>query len=310
VDIRKFCSENGLEVGYDGGFFIKGSDGRSLTGFYGTFAALEAAELPCQDAILVADRVNHPSLETISRYRANLDKAEAEIHRSHPVWLAKHEELLPAAGNEFIDDLLRDLKRVVDSAPLHLSEIERCRSLAANAPSRLFLPLGATVRLKREWNVPDHYAIHPGIISHTMVSRPPAGSVGFVTGAGFGSDECGIAVAFPDSFVDWNGRKWSGSLHGCRKVVHMSDVEVIQFATLPDGSPNLSVDGARTHAVTYDEDDVADVMILENGGKTMLFFLGDDFQPLDESVQFFANIEEAVDLHGDIDRLPETSITP
>jgi hypothetical protein len=143
-----------------------------------------------------------------------------------------------------------------------------------------------------------------------MVSRPPAGSVGFVTGAGFGSDECGIAVAFPDSFVDWNGRKWSGSLHGCRKVVHMSDVEVIQFATLPDGSPNLSVDGARTHVVTYDEDDVADVMILENGGKTMLFFLGDDFQPLDESVQFFANIEEAVDLHGDIDSLPETSITP
>jgi hypothetical protein len=90
----------------------------------------------------------------------------------------------------------------------------------------------------------------------------------------------------------------------------MSDVEVIQFATLPDGSPNLSVDGARTHVVTYDEDDVADVMILENSGKTMAFFLGDDFQPLDESVQFFANIEEAVDLHGDIESLAHPSTTP
>lgn len=313
--LQEFCNENDLEVSHVGGFAITGQGGRRLTPFYESMEALEAAELPLADAILVADRVDPPSEETVARYRANLDKAEAAIHRGLPIRRAKYEELLPHAGNEIIDEVLRDVKRVVDAAPLHLAEIARCRTLSEGAPSRLFLPLGAAVRLKREWNVPDHYAIDPSIISHRMVARPPAGSVGYVTGAGYGSDECSIVVSFPDSFVDWADREWSGSLHGIRKVVHMSDVEVLRFATLPDGSPNLSVDGIRTHTVNYadegeDEEDVADMMVLENGGKTMLFFLGDDFDPLDESVHFFASIEEAKDIHGDIESLasPATAL--
>ncbi|MNU37748.1 hypothetical protein D3C71_264050 [compost metagenome] len=313
MDIRKFCSVNGFDLDYNGGFFIRGSDRRVLTGIHGTVEALEAAELPLLDAILVADRVITPSEETITRYRANLKKAEADINGSRPARLAKHAELLPHAGNEIIDEVLSHVKRVIDAAPLHLAEIERCRSLAANAPSRLFLPLGTSVRLKREWNVPDHYAIDPSLLSYIAahrVSRPPEGSVGYVTGAGYGSDECGIVVAFPDEFIDGKGRKWRDTLHGSTKLVQMSDLEVIQFATLPDGTPNLSVDGANTHSVTYEDDEVVEMMILENGGKTMVFFLGDDFDPLDESVHFFASMEEAVDLHGEIERLHVHAIAP
>lgn len=303
MGVREFCSDNGMEVGYNGGFFIKGASGRQLTGFYSSVEALEAAELPLLDAILVADRVITPSEETITRYRSNLKKAEAEINGSRPARLAKHAELLPHAGTEIVDEVLSHLKRVIDAAPLHLAEIARCRSLAANAPSRLFLPLGTSVRLKREWNVPDHYAIDPSLLSYISahrVSRPPEGSVGYVTGAGFGSDECGIVVAFPDEFIDGNGRRWTDTLHGSVKLVQMSDLEVIQFATLPDGSPSLSVDGANTHSVTYEDDEVVEMMILENGGKKMAFFLGDDFDPLDESVHFFERIEDLVDIHGNI----------
>jgi hypothetical protein len=314
VDIRTFCSENGLEVAYNGGFYIKGSGGRQLSGFYGTVEEMEAAEMPSADAILMADRVSTPSEETIARYRSNLDEAESEIHRRNPGLQAKHEQLLPhQSNNEIVDEVLNAVERVLLSAPLHLAEIERCRSLAVNAPSRLFLPLGTSVRLKREWNVPDHYAIDPSLlwyIADHRVSRPPEGSVGYVTGAGYGSDECSVVVAFPDGFVDGKGRKWTDTLHGFAKLVQMSDLEVIQFATLPDGSPNLSVDGATTHSVTYDEDEVVEMMILENGGKTMAFFLGDDFDPLDESVHFFASMEEAVDLHGEIERLPAPSNVP
>lgn len=313
MGIREFCSDNGFYLDYNGGFFLRGSDRRVLTGIHGTVEALEAAELPLLDAILVADRVITPSEETITRYRANLKKAEAEINGSRPARLAKHAELLPHAGNEIVDEVLSHLKRVIDAAPLHLAEIERCRSLAANAPSRLFLPLGTSVRLKREWNVPDHYAIDPSLLSYIAahrVSRPPEGSVGYVTGAGFGSDECGIVVAFPDEFIDGNGRRWTDTLHGSVKLVQISDLEVIQFATLSDGSPNLSVDGANTHSVTYEDDEVVEMMILENGGKKMAFFLGDDFDPLDESVHFFSSMEEAVDLHGEIERLPVHAITP
>ncbi len=305
MKIATLFGEHGLSIMQGAsGFFVKGGEGRALTSAYGTLEALEAAEAGCLDAIIVADRVASPSEQTIARYRSNLDKAQSEIHRRNPGLQAKHEQLLPHEGNEIVADVLRDVEQVLLSAPLHLAEIERCRSLAVAAPSRLFLPLGTSVRLKREWNVPDHYAIDPSLLSYIAahrVARPPEGSVGYVVGAGYGSDECGIAVAFPDEFIDGKGRKWTDTLYGCVKTIHMSDLEVLQFATLPDGSPNLSVDGANTHSVAYDEDDVAGMMVLENGGKTMTFFLGDNFNPFDESVQFFANLQEAIDLHGDID---------
>ncbi|NTF17731.1 hypothetical protein G6L37_04910 [Agrobacterium rubi] len=304
MGIHDFCSRHGFRIDYNGGHFVRGSDDRVLTGFFPTVELLEGAVLPHVDEILMADRVSTPSGQTISRYLANLARAEAEIARNLPGRLEKYEELHPYAGSEIIDEVLTNVRKVIDSAPLHLAEIERCRALAVNAPSRLFLPLGATVRLKSEWNVPDHYARDPGFLSYISsrhVPRPPEGSIGYVTGAAFGNDECGIVVSFPDDFVDGNDKPWSFPVHGCRKVVHISDLEVLELAALPDGTANLSVDGvAPTHVVDYGDDDTSDVVILENGGQKMIFFVGSDFNPLDESVHFFGSMEAALKIHDEI----------
>jgi hypothetical protein len=303
MTLDQFCNDNGLNISVTPeGVSLTGRDGKQITPFYGDEEALSKAELHHADAILIADRVEQPSQKTVNRYLKALAKAEKRISEALPHNQAMIDRLSPMAGAELVDEILEIHRRAVDSAPTHFAEIARCRTLVQQAPARLFLPLGATVRMKRDWNVPDYYALNP-MIRLGRVVRPPEGTVGYVTGAGFGSDECSLVVAFPDEFTDRDGHTWRNSMHGVRKVVHMSDVELLEFAMLPEGSPNLSVDGERTHMIDYGRGPLggkASAMILENRGKSIFLFVSKGFDPLDESVHFFDDLEAAMDIHPKI----------
>lgn len=122
--------------------------------------------------------------------------------------------------------------KAIANIPRHLTMVELARRTAAEAPSRLVLPLGTKVRLKNDWNVPDYCALDPSI-AWALLFRPAAGSVGFVSGNCFGSQEASIAISFPDEVKTTNGM--SGEHFephlALNRSVLISDLEVLEYAT-------------------------------------------------------------------------------
>lgn len=146
----------------------------------------------------------------------------------------------------------------VDStlADARVASVKALIERAAKDPASLFLPIGATVRM-RDVSRPESWKTSDG--------RPPVpGTTGVVMGPLFQGSEWAVKVAFTD-FVDTAGDRWTGDIDEPRTFyLDADDLEVVSLGRHLDGTPCRSVDFVQTHHRPEDEDAMA--MVVEADG--------------------------------------------
>lgn len=312
-DALRFVDANGMSFRGDhtSGFQLVCSTGHPVTQTFDTMSELEAEISNNGEAIRIASHVIPPSEETIARYIASLDKTVARIEEAKTEYARKFpklKSLVAQALGGVTGEVYEAVSKAVSNIPRHLAEIDRARQLAAEAPSRLVLPLGATVRLKKDWDIPEYSALDPNM-AWALVFRPAAGSVGVVIGNCIGSQEASLAVAFPDGAETTNGlsgKHYEEHLALSRSML-VSDVEVLEYGTYLDGTICLSPDVVTTHAEVYDADDIAKNMILHIGDHIMVAYADSD--PFDEGVHFRKSTRELENL-VDVNELESERLAP
>lgn len=297
-DLEILASDKGLALAYKG---------KQLTVNYPDTPSLLAEIEKSGDAIRIAKLVEVPSDDTLCRYLSALDGTISKLdiaavdnpkmldRLASPEDIAKSIEWLKENNpGDLVLEMILSIKQTIDNNQAHRDAIEHYRKLALEAPCRIGLPLGAKVRLRKDWDVPSHYGLDPAI-KWGRVLRPAAGSIGFVTGTAFGQDEASIVVAFADKFKETNGEIFTPLVdNGISKVVQIEDLEVLEWALLPNDDLNFNPDAKATHAEVYSDEESAPAVVLEVDGRVIMIYA--DGNPLDEGVRFHKNIDEIEDL--------------
>lgn len=165
MSINDFCRINGLQLiehpdGHRKGIALISVEGHLVTPFIPSLIGLEIEVRENADAITAAAHMSQPSDELVDRFRAEISKQQKKLEMS-----AAFPENLQA----------------------HRNELARLTDLANAAPSRLFLPIGTVVRMKRDFDLPPFWALE----SFLFQVRPVAGNLGVVTRSAPGG-ECGV----------------------------------------------------------------------------------------------------------------------
>lgn len=304
---QNFIIENDLEIlASDEGLALAYKGKRLTVNFHDTPSLLAEIEKH-GDAIKIAKLVEAPSQATIERYLTALDDTLVKLDQAavdnpkmldrlaSPKDIEKSIEWLKENNpGDLVLEMILSIKQTVDNNQAHRDAIEHYRKLALEAPCRIALPLGAKVRLRKDWDVPNHYGLNPAI-KWGRVLRPAAGSIGFVTGTAFGQDEASIVVTFVDKFMETNGNAFTPLVdYGISKVVQIEDLEVLEWALLPNDDLNFNPDAKATHTKVYSDEERSPAVVLEVDGRVIMIYA--DGNPLDEGVRFFKQMAEIEDL--------------
>ena len=314
MTLEAFNTDNGLVIEFDtgSGYRLLSSEGQALTLAHSTIEGLSEEVATHGDAIVVASRVAPPSRRHLKSYLNNLDKTEARLSDAGTRYASELSGLVAElrgrgidpdkVGPSILTDVLDSIRRVVDNNPRHVSEVARHRQLAMQAPSRLVLPLGATVRLVKDWSHPEYYSLSP-MAAGARMPRPVAGSIGVVTGNLQGDYEASVCVTFPDEIQSSDGERFRRleDYLGLSRSVLVDDVEVLSYALDLEGQVSLESEIVPTHREVYDldDDDVSCVMILRSMDRFVVFHQGSD--PFDDGVHFINDL-------GDLENIEELPV--
>jgi hypothetical protein len=181
-----------------------------------------------------------PSVATVDRYGKALSAAESE-------------------GRRRLDEA-EDMARIISSARCRdrLAGLGRLRTRLSEDPVSLFLPVGATVRMRT--------VARPESWAGERSSPPVPGTLGVVLGAAEDGREGAVKVAFL-SYGDVAGGKRAGDLGRPSSLyLDADDLDLVEPGRFADGSPCLSVDFVETHRPEEGRDRRAMEMVVEANG--------------------------------------------
>ncbi len=199
-------------------------------------------------------------------------------------------------GEEWLADYLPEAEKEIRKFAAHRAALEAKLARLRDDPEGCFLPLGTVVRFAH---------LHPYEDSLELTDRrkdyPVAGSIGVVTRLNY-RDECFLGVSMRRKFKNgWNDTFHPDSERTQTFIVDPEMLEVIGYATLPDGSEYRGYDFIETHERENDDDDRDPEMILEADG---FFWRLHDFGGTQgiECLQAYDDIAEMSWIRGSIER--------
>lgn len=294
-----FCADLNAkrDLSPDGRVRLVDENGRALTLWYEDALGLEEEVRSFPVEIATARGVGDLPDSFIRRHLSALAKARDEIELVAARLPGMIEQFRALAGNVPasdvpgpLDDMLVNLERVHARKSSHLEVLDRSARLADECPARLVLPIGATVRLRHDYDYPGHCALDPRRFDGFR-KLPAAGSVAFVAGNGYGQDERSVALILVDPFADANASYAAYSpdaCHGYAICVCPEDVEVLSLARTLDGVEFRGVEAMATHLARWEDGCSPErVLALNSSARTLVIPTGRYADPLDRSVRFY-----------------------
>jgi hypothetical protein len=205
-----------------------------------------------------------PSVATVDRYGKALSAAESEGRRR----LDEAEDMARIISEANVDpespagvrarDALGRLAETSARCRDRLAGLGRLRTRLSEDPVSLFLPVGATVRMRT--------VARPESWAGERSSPPVPGTLGVVLGAAEDGREGAVKVAFL-SYGDVAGGKRAGDLGRPSSLyLDADDLDLVEPGRFADGSPCLSVDFVETHRPEEGRDRRAMEMVVEANG--------------------------------------------
>jgi hypothetical protein len=227
--------------------------------------------------------------ESIARYREIAASESADSREIGEGWLADNLPVAEKAGRKFA---------------FHKAALEAKLVRLRDDPEGCFLPLGTIVRFARVQPYEDSLEL-----TDRRKDYPIAGSVGVVTRLNY-RDECFIGVSMRRKFkTGWNDTYHPNYENTPTYIVDPEMLEVLGYATLPDGSEHHGYDFIETHEREREGDDAE--MVLEADG---FFWRLHDFGGTQgiECLQAYDDISKMSWLRGAIEqfRTPPATTTP
>ena len=204
-----------------------------------------------------------PSRGLVERYAKSIDDATWKLKREHRKAeqdVARYRRSLSERSGAPEDEIkdLRWLEREVGAKAgaleARIASLQGLRRRLDEDPVSLFLPVGATVRMK----VPAR----PESWAGGRESPPVPGSLGIVVGYADEDREWSTKVAFLE-FTDTYGDRWSRDRERpLTTALDADDLEVVSLAAYADGTPCTSLDFVPTHRDADDPDEPANDMVV------------------------------------------------
>lgn len=221
------------------------------------------------------------SHDFVSRFASRLRSGIAQLRERkdrHKEALSRYEKLAgedtragdPLGWCEVVDRERADAQK----CRRHMARLARKLETLRSDPGSLFLPIGATVRLKNDMSFPKDWGLEGG---HYGPS-PVAGTRGVVVGTP-SRGEWGVLVAFAEPFRDVDGTQWQPDGDSPIKIYFdAADLEVMDLGRFVDGRECRSVEFERTHVHDEYREDYGDMVVIagDRPWRIMGFSLGKD----------------------------------
>lgn len=216
-------------------------------------------------------RVVVPSDALVTRYIERLELINGEL-TTKKVRIEQDRQVNALFLAEALSPEVRDIytKRIEQSKSditrleRHRSRIDELLKEARDASQALFLPIGAIVVSKENYNFSED---DWGLTGSRPGPQPQKGTKGVVVGFNE-RDDWAVKVVFFEDVMDADEETtWHADRDGEPLLIpfHAKDLEVLSLATFVDGSPCRCADFIQTH-VSKDDDEETATMIVISGG--------------------------------------------
>lgn len=298
MTLESFCESLDLSIDETGqGYRLLARSGHAVTSVHQDVDELRDDVALNAEGIRIASLVVVPGPAFERRHARNLGAARAEITAVTETVPAVLERVRAMVSNapEGADvslpfELLALRERILSNVPRHRAVLDASERMARECPSRMVLPLGAVVRLRRDYEYPEYCALDPRRFD-SFRKLPAAGSTAFVAGNGFGQDERSVVIVFVGPFADVTDERSTyrpDPSVGYAACVRPEDVELVSLAEALDGAPCLATEIAPSHRAAYEDGEPpARVLALRSAGRILVFQTGRYADPLDRGTRFY-----------------------